>query len=182
MSNDYLDTLTEEYKQYFNIYSQTRDERTSYNKYFITLLFTDTLFAIFSTLLAANQATQYPGFTRMLLLATLLTAIGISFVWACKLWALKVTGDAQEHAIYLIEGRLHQGAGIKETVVVSEVKKKRSERLGSNIIWHINYWGLPLIFIVVFLFLFVLVAVNPSLFVVPAHITPNASVNASVLA
>ena len=61
MAPDNHADMADAYKEDFDLLTATRDERTKYNQYFITLLFTDTLFAIFTALLGASSATVYPN-------------------------------------------------------------------------------------------------------------------------
>jgi len=68
------------YGEYFDLWTKTRDERADYNTYFITLLFTNILFGILVAILGAAVVPYYPLLSWNLLLAALLSAIGISFV------------------------------------------------------------------------------------------------------
>ena len=166
---------SELYKEYFGLYTTALTERTDYNKYFITLLFTNTLFAIFTTLLGATQTTAYQSLARVMLLLALLTAVGISCIWVCKLWALDYVSDAQEaRALEKLEQSLFGSTNVTITSLrVSEMQSNLSFR--KQVVWQASYWGFPVIFIVVFLIIFFALILWPGLFPSIVNATQNAS-------
>jgi hypothetical protein len=170
------------YKTYFDLWIRTRDERTAYNKYFLTLLFIDTLVGVFTAVLGAAQATAFPDLTRTLLLVMLLTAVGISLVWFCKLFALNVVEDAQKDVLKLMEERLQIqefpeveatfSTNIKTGVLGMELFLERQDanahsNLFFSFLWWANLWLLPLLFIAAFAALSFYLYSNPSAIPLP---------------
>jgi hypothetical protein len=96
----------EVYKEYFGFWTKTREERTAYNKYFLTLLFIDTLVAVFTAVLGTATITVMPGLTRTLLQGILIAGAVISLVWASKLFALNVTEISQQDVLKEIESKM----------------------------------------------------------------------------
>lgn len=150
------------YKEYFDLWTKTRDARMSYNKYFITLLFTITLFGVSTAILGSSLPHRYPLLTWKLLLAALLIAIGISFLWACKLWTLDVAAHAQKHVLARMETSLFGSAMV--TALTDEELSLALKNSGSRFIWSTNYWGLPLIFVIIFIVIFIAAILNPLIF------------------
>jgi hypothetical protein len=175
MAPDNHADMADAYKEYFDLLTATRDERTKYNQYFITLLFTDTLFAIFTALLGASSATVYANLVWLLLLATLCTAIGISFVWVCKLWTLGVVHSAETDVLEQLEKKLY-GLGLINTFI-SKQERRAHKNFLTRFLWGANYWGMPVIFLIIFAIIFIVVAWNPSAFAVPANATQNVSLH-----
>jgi hypothetical protein len=163
MTDENSDSIKmEAYKEYFDLWTKTRGERTEYNKYFITLLFANTLFAIFAAILGASALRAYPKLTWKLLLAALLIAIGISFVWACKLWTLDVATNAQKHVLARMETSLFGSAMV--TALTGQELSLAHKNSRSRFIWSANYWGLPVIFVIIFIVIFIAAIVNPPIF------------------
>jgi hypothetical protein len=173
------------YKAYSDLYSQTRSERLEYNKYFITLLFTSTLFAIFTTIFGATAQSQYKLLALYVLIAVLFAAIGISIVWACKLWTESQVSAAQLNALAKLEQTLFGFAAIcplgSAQMEFDFGKGLRGwYRRG---IWHFNYWALPVLFAVIFAFLIgILWFGRNELFFSIFNATQNASSHAFIFA
>ncbi len=198
------DNLIEAYKAYFDLWTKTRNERLDYNKYFLTLLFVDTLVAVFTAVLGATTSTAYPGLTRLLLLVMLAAAIAISLVWACKLFMLNIVEGSQQSVLKEMERRLFEGEEVDVKFCTEVFPFRKEERHAKGILWMglfqdrqkqeertpayrhsswwASYWALPCIFFVAFIILFVwLLFVNPFTIPVPSPPAPlNVTLNGTL--
>jgi membrane-associated HD superfamily phosphohydrolase len=85
---------------------KTRDERTDYNKYFLSLLFISTLVAILTPLLTTTGIVALTRLVALLLVAILVAAIAISLVWALKLWVIWKVELSQRETLVIMEKAL----------------------------------------------------------------------------
>ena len=199
----------EAYKAYFDLWTKTRDERTDNNKYFLSLLFADTLVAVFTAVLGATTATAFPDLTRTLLLVMLAAAVAISAIWACKLFALNIVEGSQQSVLKAMEEHLFPFPEQEVTFYMQKLpwrkkkeKRQLTARLGmelfqnrqgseeskpwyNHLLWWASYWALPLVFIAVFVVLFLYLLTHPSAIPLPSpaallNVSVNATRNAAV--
>lgn len=83
---------------------------------------------------------------------SLITAIGISMVWACKLWAESKVSAAQLNILAQLEKTLF---GFSAICPLDIVQMEGSFGMGltgwyKRLIWHANYWTLHILFAVIF--------------------------------
>lgn len=198
------DKEIEAYKAYFDLWIKTREERAANNRYFLTLLFIDTLVGIFTAVLGATKETAFPDLTRTLLLVTLLAAVVISIVWGCKIFALNIVEGSQQDVLKEIELQLglkkvtatFYNRELKGTFLGMELFQKRQEAEAHKNwfyawFWWASFWALPILFVVLFAGLSIYLYTHPSAIPLPnpavlqnvsANATHNASVNASLIA
>jgi ABC-type antimicrobial peptide transport system permease subunit len=189
------------YTSYFGLWTKTRDERTEYNKYFLSLLFVDTLVGIFTALLGATVATAYTALTRTLLLVILAAAVIISAVWGCKLFTLNIVEGSLQSVLRAMEQKYELPVWemrFKMQLVPfwESTEKTARGRLGMglfqdrqhkeahshwwhHLMWWASYWALPLLFVIIFAILLYLFSVNPSLIPLPSSALQNVSTNAT---
>jgi hypothetical protein len=176
----------ESYKTFFDFWTKTRAERTQYNQYFITLLFVNTLVAVFTaviglfstaltatatnatvvsnaTLLAQNIATTSAfSLAKWLLVAILITGAVISLIWLIKLWTLQLTTDSQEEVLQNMENGFLAPTFKGVSNFKSELNRCRGHGNGARRllkqVWRTNYYILPLLFFAFYVFLSVYVS------------------------
>jgi hypothetical protein len=83
------------YSKYFDLWTHSNDERTEYNKFFITLLFTDTLVAVLASLAGGKLASDAVAYTQGLTIIVFAAAGAISFMWMLKLQILNERDNEQ---------------------------------------------------------------------------------------
>jgi tetratricopeptide (TPR) repeat protein len=170
-----LERKFEIYKQMFDWWQKTRDERADYNKDFFTKLFINTLVAVLVPLLATTGITAFTPLVTVLFLAVLVGAIAICLMWWLKLWALWKLEHSQRHTLKKMEESLELPFN---TVYVWDSIASEAATAGDLVGVEINYYGLPLIMAIIFavvLVFVILLVISGNIHLLVSSNTTNAS-------
>lgn len=146
------------YKMFFDISVRSRDDRTGYNKYFLTLLFIQTLVAVFTAIL--GNVANLTGFTKMLLTFVFAAASVISLAWFLKLWTLGRIIHAQQETLRHMERMLSLPFYMTQDFwdnLRNVTYHSRRWPLVNKWLCRINYYILPILLFATFLALAFLV-------------------------
>jgi hypothetical protein len=162
------------YKPLWDWWLKTRDERTDWNKYFLSLLFVSTLVAILTPLLTTTGIVALTPLVILLLVAVLTGAIAISLVWALKLWVLWRVERSQRTTLRIMEKALKLPFGTVKAFngILTESMSARSRRL-----LNVNYYGLPLIMAGIFILVLIAIGVSLHFGIIPFY---NATANSTL--
>lgn len=146
------------YKLYFDHYVGTRAERNDWSKFFITLLFVQTLVGVLTAILGVQKVITLPGFTQGLMIVVVFVAAIISLTWFAKLQYMTNLISAEETVIKDMEKALSlpfYGVNREFCAFFEEEDQIGTRKTTSHYIqlrfWvSINYWLLPLILFFVF--------------------------------
>lgn len=156
------------YEKVFDFWTKTRDERTDYNKYFITLLFGDTLVAILGSALGFTTTTNATNLAVVLLIATFVGAFVISLVWWLKLSTLRLLAGFQLEILKEMENSFEMPCHAIQRFDEQTLDKIRKDHKGTfknRAMISLNYDLLPKFFaLLYFVLILVLLVFGKSLF------------------
>ena len=140
----------QQYKMLYDLFSKTLDERVEYNKYFLSLLFIQTLVAVVTGLLGQKDIFQMGSYTRVLLTFVFASASVISLAWALKLWALHGVIQSQNSALIDMEDAALPFPMIGQSWWYLKNQRDGTPKITRKFVCVFNYYILPLALLVVF--------------------------------
>ncbi|MGZ4847549.1 MAG: hypothetical protein ACXV3E_07180 [Halobacteriota archaeon] len=160
-SKEYLDRFVNLYSLFFERWQKTSQERIDTSKYFITLLFVDTLVAVLGWVIGVKEQEQLQSeFTRMLFIAVFVTGAIISLTWFFRVYPLNLRYRSQRLALVQMED-----TGLLPFKCLDAEKENKAILLKKNpledsLIWadRLNYYILPVSVFVIFVVLAAYVA------------------------
>ena len=149
------------YHKYFDRWTHSDDERTEYNKYFITLLFAQTLVAVLTGLAAGKISGDVVTFTKALLIIVFVAGAVISFIWGLKLQILNDRDNAQITVLKEMEIVLPVQLRAVSKEVKTALKKVTLKDLWETRSWQytahwLNYYGIAWLLLVLYVVLSIL--------------------------
>lgn len=148
-----------QYKMLFDQWTNTRAERTEYNKWYTNLLFIETLVAVLTAVLGAKTDVISLQLTRGLLVLVFVAAAVISFTWFLKLITLRNLIYIETEALKAAErdGLSPFAAVTREEDTVGDYLGVNEESPSWRFLFRrwaldLNYFALPIIIMVLFAF------------------------------
>jgi len=146
------------YKMFFDVSVKSREDRTGYNKYFLTLLFIQTLVAVL-TIILGQSIVSLTGYTKMLLIFVYAAAAVISLSWALKLWSMERIIESQQATLMNLEKTLklpfYMTRDFWDNIHARTYKSRTRRPLIKWLLCHINHYSLPILLFFVFLSLII---------------------------